>query len=135
MIVDPAKMLLTLVGGLTQPIFQNGRLCADHKIAQSQQQQAQIAFGDALLRAGCEVADALSECRAAEQKATLRKAQSDAAQKAFENSLLLMQHSQSVGYLEVLTAQSSWLNAQLQTTADRLQWQQAKINLYKALCR
>ena len=128
MIVDPAKMLLTLVGGLTQPIFQNGRLRADHKIAQSQQ-QAQIAFGDALLRVGCEVADA------AEQKATLHKAQSDAAQKAFENSLLLMQHSQSVGYLEVLTAQSSWLNAQLQTTADRLQWQQAKINLYNALCR
>ena len=46
-----------------------------------------------------------------------------------------MQHSSSVTYLEVLTAQSSWLTAQLQQTADWLELQQGKINLYKALCR
>ena len=36
---------------------------------------------------------------------------------------------------EFLAAQSSWLTAQLQQTADWLELQQGKINLYKALCR
>jgi outer membrane protein TolC len=63
------------------------------------------------------------------------KAKKSSALKAFENSRLLMQYSQSVGYLEVLTAQSTYLNALLQTSADQLEAQQAKINLYKALCR
>lgn len=63
------------------------------------------------------------------------KAKKSSALKAFENSRLLMQYSQSVGYLEVLTAQSTYLNALLQSSADQLEAQQAKINLYKALCR
>ena len=66
---------------------------------------------------------------------TEREAQVEAIRKAAENSRALMQYSSSVTYLEVLTAQSSWLTAQLQQTADWLELQQGKINLYKALCR
>jgi len=134
-IVNPGKMLLTLVGSLTQPLFQQGRIKAEYKIAQSQENQAQIAFSQALLQAGCEVAEALSECKFSSQKIQNREAQTSSALKAFENSRLLMQYSQSVGYLEVLTAQSTYLNALLQSSADELEAQQAKINLYKALCR
>ena len=75
------------------------------------------------------------ECRTAQQKLQVREAQVEASHKAVENSRALMQHSSSVTYLEVLTAQSSWLTAQLQQTADWLELQQGKINLYKALCR
>jgi outer membrane protein TolC len=134
-IVNPGKMLLTLVGSLTQPLFQQGRIKAEYKIVQSQENQAQIAFSQALLQAGCEVAEALSECKFSSQKIQNREAQTSSALKAFENSRLLMQYSQSVGYLEVLTAQSTYLNALLQSSADELEAQQAKINLYKALCR
>ena len=134
-IVNPGKMLLTLVVSLTQPLFQQGRIKAEYKIAQSQENQAQIAFSQALLQAGCEVAEALSECKFSSLKIQNREAQTSSALKAFENSRLLMQYSQSVGYLEVLTAQSTYLNALLQSSADELEAQQAKINLYKALCR
>ena len=41
----------------------------------------------------------------------------------------------SVGYRMIDTAQSTYLNALLQSSADQLETQQAKINLYKALCR
>jgi outer membrane protein TolC len=81
------------------------------------------------------VADAMAECRTAQQKLQVREAQVEASRKAAENSRELMQYSSSVTYLEVLTAQSSWLTAQLQQTADWLELQQGKINLYKALCR
>ena len=134
-IVNPAKLLLNLIGGLTQPLFQMGQIKAGFEIAKSQQEQAQIAFEQALLQAGSEVANALAECHTAQQKLLVREAQVEASRKAVENVRELMQYSPSVTYLEVLTAQSSWLNAQLQQTADWLELQQGKINLYKALCR
>lgn len=134
-IVNPAKLLLNLIGGLTQPLFQMGQIKAGFEIAKSQQEQAQIAFEQALLQAGSEIANALSECHTAQQKLLVREAQVEASRKAVENVRELMQYSSSVTYLEVLTAQSSWLNAQLQQTADWLELQQGKINLYKALCR
>ncbi|MBQ6072272.1 MAG: TolC family protein [Bacteroidales bacterium] len=134
-VVNPAKLLLNLIGGLTQPLFQMGQIKAGFEIAKSQQEQAQIAFEHALLQAGSEVANALSECHTAQQKLLVREAQVEASRKAVENVRELMQYSPSVTYLEVLTAQSSWLNAQLQQTADWLELQQGKINLYKALCR
>ena len=37
-------------------------------------------------------------------------------------------------YLEVLIAQSAWLDAQLQQTADWLEKQQSRVNLFKAVC-
>ena len=134
-IVNPAKLLLNLIGGLTQPLFQMGQIKAGFEIAKSQQEQVQIAFEQALLQAGSEVANALSECHTVQQKLQVREAQVEASRKAVENSRELMQYSSSVTYLEMLTAQSSWLNAQLQQTADWLELQQGKINLYKALCR
>lgn len=134
-IVNPAKLLLNLIGGLTQPLFQMGQIKAGFEIAKSQQEQAQIAFEQASLQAGSEVANAMSECHTTQQKLQVREAQVESSRKAMENSRELMQHSASVTYLEVLTAQSSWLNAQLQQTADWLELQQGKINLYKALCR
>lgn len=128
-------MLLNLVGSLTQPLFQKGQLKAGLEIAKAQQEQAQIAFTQALLQAGNEVADALAECRTSQQKLQARKAQVKASSQAFDNSHELMRHSSSVNYLDVLTAQSSYLNAQLQSTADWLEAQQGKINLFKAICR
>ena len=127
-IVNPAKLLLNLIGGLTQPLFQMGQIKAGFEIAKSQQEQAQIAFEQALLQAGSEVANALSECHTAQQKLQVREAQVESSRKAVENSRELMQYSSSVTYLEVLTAQSSWLNAQLQQTVDWLELQQGKIN-------
>lgn len=134
-VVNPAKLLLNLIGGLTQPLFLNGQIKAGFEVAKAQQEQAQIDFHQVLLQGGSEVADAMSECRTAQQKLEVREAQVEASRKAAESSRELMQHSSSVTYLEVLTAQLSWLTAQLQQTADWLELQQGKINLYKALCR
>lgn len=132
-IVNPAQVLLNLIGSLTQPLFQSGQHKADLEIAKATQQQAQIAFGQALLQAGSEVADAMQECQTADLKLHSRQAQVAAAQRAFETSQALLRHA-SATYLEVLTAQDALLRAEIQSTADRLEAQQGRINLYKAIC-
>jgi HAE1 family hydrophobic/amphiphilic exporter-1 len=132
--INPYQILLNAICSLTQPLFAQGRLKANLKVAQSQQEQAQIAFEKALLVAGGEVRDALADCWACCTREEARTKQVEAAQRAYENSRLTMQYA-NTSYLEVLIAQSAWLDAQLQQTADWLELQQGKINLYKALCR
>lgn len=132
--INPYQILLNAISSLTQPLFAQGRLKANVKVAQSQQEQEQIAFEKALLVAGGEVRDALADCRACSTREEARTKQVEAAQRAYENSRLTMQYA-NTSYLEVLIAQSAWLDAQLQQTADWLELQQGKINLYKALCR
>ncbi len=132
--INPYQILLNAISSLTQPLFAQGRLKANLKMAQPQQEQAQIAFEKALLVAGGEVRDALADCRACSTREEARTKQVEAAQRAYENSRLTMQYA-NTSYLEVLIAQSAWLNAQLQQTADWLELQQGKINLYKALCQ
>jgi NodT family efflux transporter outer membrane factor (OMF) lipoprotein len=133
-IVNPAQFLLNAVGSLTQPLFQKGKLRANLKVAKAQREQAQIAFEKALLTAGGEVKDALAECQQSLAKQQARQTQVDTSRKAYETSIDLMTYSSDVTYLDVLTAQSSYLNAQLEQTADWLQYQQGLINLYKATC-
>ena len=132
--INPYQMLLNAISSLVQPLFAQGRLKANLSVAQSQQEQAQIAFEKALLVAGGEVRDALADCQACSTREEARTKQVEAARHAYENSRLTMQYA-NTSYLEVLIAQSAWLDAQLQQTADWLELQQGKINLYKALCR
>lgn len=133
-VVNPAKLLLNMIGSLTQPLFARGTLKAQKKVAVAQRQQAEINFEKALLTAGGEVKDALDECSAARRKQHSRQQQVASSQRAWQNSQDLLQYSQSVTYLDVLTAEASYLSAQLQESADWLEQQQALINLYKALC-
>lgn len=130
--IDPSSILLNLIGSLTQPIFNRGVLKANRKVAESQLEQARIAFEKALLTAGYEVQDALADCNQARQKSLVRDAQVLASQSAYESCMELMNYSQSITYLDVLTAQSSYLSALLQQTTDWMDQQRALISLYRS---
>ena len=58
-IVNPGKWLLSAVGSLTQPIFQNGRIIAGLKVAKMQYEQAYNTWQNTVLKAGSEVSNAL----------------------------------------------------------------------------
>lgn len=131
--INPAQILLNAISSLAQPLFAQGRLKANLKVAQAQQEQAQIAFEKALLVAGGEVRDALADCQACSTREKARALQVEASRKAYENSRIQMRYAGAT-YLEVLIAQSTWLDAQLQQTTDWLEKQQSFINLYKATC-
>ena len=131
-IVNPGKFLASAVGSLIQPLFAQGRIVGQYKIAKAQQEQASLAFQQALLNAGAEVNEALVAYHTSQDKSALFDKQVLALQKAYQSTSLLMKHGNTT-YLEVLTAQQSLLSAQLQQTANRFKQNQNLVNLYQAL--
>lgn len=132
MIINPGKVLLSAVGSLTQPLFNRGLNVAQLKIARAQQEEAKLAFQQALLNAGSEVNNALTQVQVARDKAQLRTRQITSLETTVHSTQLLMQHGTST-YLEVLTAQQGLLSARLTQVADRFSEIQGIVNLYQAL--
>jgi len=131
-IINPGKFLAAAVGSLTQPLFAQGQLAARYKIAKAQQEQASLAFTQALLNAGAEVNEAMVAYETSQKKSVLIAQQVAALQKAYESTSLLMQHG-NITYLDVLTARQSLLGAKLQQSANRFMEIQSVICLYQAL--
>ena len=131
-IVNPGAMLLSVVGSLTQPLFNKGTNIANLKIAKAQQEEAMLAFRQTLLDAGQEVNDALTQWQMADHRIDLGNRQVESLQEAVCKTELLMRYS-STNYLEVLTAQQALLSAQLTLTQNRFDKIQGVINLYHAL--
>ena len=131
-IVNPAKLLASAVASLTQPIFQNGANIAKLKIAKAQQEEAQIQFQTTLLNAGNEVSNALGQYQACSQKVEARNMEVNSAKNAADYTKELFNLGTST-YLEVLSAQQSYLSAQLSEVSDTFSRIQAVISLYQAL--
>ncbi len=131
-ILNPAKLVYNGVAQLTQPLFAQGTLRANLKIRQAQCKSAELAFADALLRAGTEVNNALAFCQSDYSRFEILTRQTESLYKAFDATRELMNHG-STSYLEVLTAQESYLNAQLAWTANVNDMAQDIVKLYVAL--
>lgn len=131
-ILNPGKWLSSAVAQLTAPLFNRGANIANLKIAKARQEEATLRFEQALLDAGTEVNDALTEWQTANGRIELDKKQIDDLQAATEKTRLLVRYT-SANYLEVLTAQQSLLNVQLTLAQDRIGKIQGVIHLYRAL--
>jgi outer membrane protein TolC len=131
-IINPGKILLNALASIVQPLFSKGQNQANLDIAKARQEQALVAFNQALLVAGTELNDALAACRIGDERLLLRRQEAEASWRAYEVSQVLMNNTSNT-YLEVLTAQSAWLQSQLSLATDWLDKVQAQINLFKAL--
>ena len=131
-IVNPGKWLLSAVGSLVQPIFMNGQLIAGLKVAKAEQEQAYNTWQNAVLKAGNEVSNALVLYNTSDEKSRLEEKQVAALRKTVEDTKELFASSNS-NYLEVITAQTTLLNAELTKVADDFYKMQAVVNLYQAL--
>ena len=131
-IMNPSKLLATAIGSLTQPLFYHGANIAKLKIAKAQEAQSKLAFQQALLNAGNEVSTALSLYQTTSEKAESRKIQIESSRKAAETTADLFKFATAT-YLEVLSAEQSYLSAQLSEVSDTFDRMQAVVNLYQAL--
>ena len=131
-IVNPGKLLATAVASLTQPLFQNGANIAKLRIAKAQQEEAKIQFQTALLNAGNEVSNALEQYQACSDKVAARNMQVNSSKNAADYTKELFNLGTST-YLEVLSAEQSYLSAQLSEVSDTFSRMQAVISLYQAL--
>ncbi|WP_149206868.1 efflux transporter outer membrane subunit [Flavobacterium johnsoniae] len=127
------SIFYSIIGGLTQPIFNQGKNKLRLTTAQSQQLQAYNNFQQSLLTAGQEVSNALYSYQMAVEKEDSRKKQIEALEKAVDFTQQLLEYSSATNYTDVLTSEQNLLAAQLSGINDNLQKLQAVVNLYRAL--
>lgn len=132
MIVNPSQFLASAIGSLVQPLFMQGRLTAQLRVAQAQQEEASLLFQQTLLDAGVEVNNALSAFQTSKMKSESFANQVGALENAVKNTQLLMQHGNNT-YLEVLTAQQALLAAKLAQIENDFSESRNLIVLYRAL--
>ena len=127
------SIFYNLVGGLTQPIFNQGQNKARYRIAKAQQLEAFNAYQQSILTAGQAVANDLFSYQQALKKAELRKKELSALEKSVDYTKELLTYSSATNYTDVLTSEQSLLAAQLAGVNDKLQQLQAIVNLYTDL--
>ena len=130
--VNPGKLLLSVVGSLTQPVFMRGQLKAGLRVAQDKYRQAYNTWQNSILKAGSEVSNALVAYNSAHEKEQLQEQQIGVLKKNVDDTRLLYAQSSST-YLEVITAQQSLLNAEISQVKEQFTKLQAIVNLYNAL--
>ena len=125
-------MLLAAVANLAQPIFQNGKIRAAYKNSQAEMEVATIGFQQALIDAGVEVNNAMAAINTAKAKQELLQKQVKSYEDAVDANEKLYKESNST-YLQILTAQSGLLQAQMGQVSNDFSIIQGTIDLYQAL--
>jgi len=131
-VVNPGKILLNAVASLTQPIYAQGKLKANLKINQLEQENLMNKYVQTVINAGSQVNEALADCQAAVEKHDYYHRQVEVLKNAYRGTHELMDNGKA-SYLEVLTAQESLLNAQLNEAVNMYNGAQGIIALYIAL--
>ena len=131
-LVNPGKILASAIGSLVQPIFQNGQLTAGFKVAKAQQEQAYNTWQNTVLSAGSEVSNALVLYNSSDKMSKLDIKRVETLRKNVINTERLFKMGSST-YLEVITAQQQYLNAQTSLVTADFDKMQAVVNLYYAL--
>ena len=132
-LVNPSKLLLQAVGSLVQPIFQHGQIVAGLKVAKAKYEQAFNNWQNAIYKAGNEVSNALVSYNSYTDKAALDAKRVGVLKQNVEDTKMLMESSSNTTYLEVITAQSNLLNAEINEVQDQFYKMQSIVNLYQAL--
>lgn len=132
-VLNPGDWFLQLAGSLTAPLFMRGQNIARLQAAKAQQRQALNNFEYAILNAAAEVSDAFTVYENSSEKAGYVDIQVDNLEKSVEYTTELLKFNGSTTYLEVLTAQQSLLQAQIQQISTRLSRAQSVISLYQSL--
>ncbi|MBQ7460988.1 MAG: TolC family protein [Bacteroidaceae bacterium] len=131
-VVDPGKLLLNIMGQLTQPVFMRGQLKAGLRIAKLTQQDLLGKYTQTVIDAGNQVNEALADFQATAEKHEYYHRQVATLHDAYTGTHELMDNGKA-SYLEVLTAQESLLSAQLSEAMNMYNGTQALIALYIAL--
>lgn len=131
-VTNPGKWFIQLAGSLTAPLFSRGQNIANLEVAKARQNIAMNDFETAVLSASADVSDALASYRFNKEKRECLMQQIDNLEKSVEYTQELLTLDRSTTYLEVLTAQSSLLNAQMSSLQCWHNKVVALISLYQA---
>lgn len=128
----PGSLFGIAGGSLVEPIFRNRQLKTQFEIAKIEREQAVIQFKQSVLTAVGEVSDALVQNEKLKQQQQIASSQVDTLHRAITNAQLLFK-SDMANYLEVITAQSNALQAELNLASIQRQQMSAVVELYRSL--
>ncbi|MBW1654704.1 efflux transporter outer membrane subunit [Flavobacterium quisquiliarum] len=128
----PGSITKTIAANLAQPIFRKKALRTAYEVAVLEQEKAAIQFKQSFITAVGEVNDAMSRLKYADERIVLAKEKATSLDKATSDASLLYK-SGMANYLEVITAQNSSLQNDLDVVTIKLEKLNAAINLYRAL--
>ena len=131
-LINANSIFANIIGGITQPIFNQRKLKTQREVAFAQQEQALLRFKQTLLVAGSEVSNALYTYKSETKKFEFRKNEVEALRTAEANSNELLKNGYA-NYLDLLTARESALNAELNIINSQLQQLVSIVDLYEAL--
>jgi multidrug efflux system outer membrane protein len=130
--IDPASQTWRLFAGLLQPIFNAGKNQARVEMRESQNRQALYAYENTLLQALREVEDSLVGLRKSGEESGAQTARVVATRRVLE--LADLRYKGGVAqYLEVLDAQRSLFNAEIDEATAVTEHSKSLVRLYKAL--
>lgn len=128
----PGSLFGLAAGAIAQPIFRRGQLKTDYAVAQLEREQAVTRFRQSVLQASVEVSNALVGVDKLKEQQTIASGQVLVLKQAVANAQLLFK-SDMANYLEVITAQSDALQAELNLAAIQRSQLGAVVELYRAL--
>ncbi|WP_125723532.1 efflux transporter outer membrane subunit [Flavobacterium ustbae] len=128
----PGSITKTIAANLAQPIFRKKALRTAYEVAVLEQEKAAVQFKQSFITAVGEVNDAMSRLKYADERIILAKDKAASLDKATSDAGLLYK-SGMANYLEVIAAQNSSLQNELDLVTIKLEKLNAAINLYRAL--
>jgi outer membrane protein TolC len=128
----PNALFGLAAGSIAQPIFRRRELKTNFEIAKLEREEAVIQFRQSVLQATIEVANALVQMDKLKQQQQIATMQVDTLRHAVFNAQLLFK-SDMANYLEVITAQTNALEAELNLASIQRQQLGAKVELYRSL--
>jgi outer membrane protein TolC len=128
----PASLFGVVSGGITQPIFQRKQLRTQYELAKIDRERTVIQFRQAVLNATAEVSDELTRIQRLQQQYEIAAKRVQTLQKAVTNATLLFRNGMAT-YLEVITAQSNFLQSELALAEIKTSQLIAAVELYRAL--
>jgi NodT family efflux transporter outer membrane factor (OMF) lipoprotein len=128
----PASLFGTVMGGLTQPLFQRKQLKTQFELAGVEREKAVIQFRQSVLNAVGEVSNALVTIEKLKTQQEIAAHRVSTLEQAITNADLLFKNGMA-NYLEVITAQSNVLQSELELADIKRTQLNAVVDLYRSL--
>ncbi|WP_134150329.1 TolC family protein [Flavobacterium sp. 270] len=128
----PASLFGMVAGGITQPVFQRGKLKSSFEIAKIDREKTVIEFRQSVLKAVGEVSDELTKIEKLKEQYQIAEKRVQTTQEASKNASLLFE-SGMANYLEVITAQGTLLQGELELASIKTEQLNAVVGLYRSL--
>ncbi len=128
----PGSLFGLATGSIAQPLFRKRALKTQYEVAKLEREGAVIRFRQSVLQATTEVSNALVQAEKLKQQRQLAINQTDTLKQAVSNAQLLFK-SDMANYLEVITAQSNALQAELNLATIQRSQLSTVVELYRSL--